>query len=87
MNAEHHSRNKNRIRSSRARKDTWVCGKKRDQDMACMVLSNLIFSATYFSRAKMLVGVWEPVRPLGVYSSVKSLQRRRLESRSRNDTE
>jgi hypothetical protein len=33
------------------------------------------------------VRVWNPVRLPGVYSSVKSLQRLRLESRNRNNTE
>jgi hypothetical protein len=33
------------------------------------------------------VRVWDPARLPGVYSSVKSLQRRRLESRNRDNTE
>jgi hypothetical protein len=33
------------------------------------------------------VRVWDPARPPGVYSSVKSLQRRRVASRNRNNTE
>jgi hypothetical protein len=33
------------------------------------------------------VRIWDPVRPPGLYCSVKSLQLRRLDARSRNNTE